>query len=194
MPEIRDATVVIGVPGLNGTGVTGAEKTDIYNRITALEAEVIPADISDLSDVDTTGAANGDLLQYDGTDWVPYTPEAIDVTVGAAIIIDGGGSAITTGIKGDLEIPFAGTITAARNLNDQSGSIEIAVWKDTYANFPPVAGDLVFTYTSTAATKGQQTGLSYPVSAGDILRFNVNSASTVTRVTFALTLAREVGP
>ena len=29
MPELRDATVVIGQPGLNGTGITAGEKTSI---------------------------------------------------------------------------------------------------------------------------------------------------------------------
>ncbi|GAI94589.1 unnamed protein product [marine sediment metagenome] len=58
-------------------------------------------------------------------------------------IIDGGGSAITTGQKGHLEIPFACTITGWTILADQSGSIVVDVWKDTYAAFPPAVGDSI---------------------------------------------------
>ena len=117
MPELRNATVTIGVPGLNGTGVTAPEKTDIINRITALEAVTVPAVIDDLTDVDTTTAAptSGDLLQFDGADWVPYTPEPISVPYSAQFIIDGGGATIATGIKGDIRIPVASTITATRH-------------------------------------------------------------------------------
>lgn len=107
-------------------------------------------------------------------------------------IIDGGGSAITTGIKGDLEIPFACTITGWTMLADQSGSIVVDIWKDTYANYPPVVGDSITASdkpTISAATKGQDlapTGWTTAVAAGDTLRFNVDSASTVTRVTLSI--------
>ncbi|GAI77252.1 unnamed protein product, partial [marine sediment metagenome] len=44
-------------------------------------------------------------------------------------IIDGGGSAITTGEKGHLRIPFACTINRVTMLADQSGSIVVDIWK-----------------------------------------------------------------
>jgi len=44
-------------------------------------------------------------------------------------IIDGGASAITTGEKGHLEIPFACTIQQVTMLADQSGSIVVDIWK-----------------------------------------------------------------
>ena len=100
------------------------------------------------------------------------------------------GSALTTGVKGDIEVPFACTITAARLFADQSGSVAVSVWKDSYANFPPTVGDLIDTFSITAATKSEETGLSLAVSAGDILRFNVDSASTITRVSISLTATR----
>lgn len=112
------------------------------------------------------------------------------------IIIDGGGSAITTGVKGDIEVPFGCTITAWEVLADQSGSIVIDVWKDTYANFPPTVADTITGSekpTLSSATKNQDTNLTTwttSVSAGDILRFNVDSATTVTRVTLSITVTR----
>lgn len=115
-------------------------------------------------------------------------------TVG--IVIDGGGSAITTGVKGFIEVPYAGTIVAATMLADQSGSIVIDVWKDTYANYPPTVADTITAAakpTITTATKSQDTtltGWTTSIAAGDILGFNVDSITTITRVTLVLKISR----
>lgn len=111
-------------------------------------------------------------------------------------IIDGGGSAITTGVKGDLVIDFDFTIKAATLLADQTGSIVIDLWKDTYANFPPTNADTITASakpTLSSATKSQDatlTGWTVNGNAGDILRVNVDSVSTVQRVTLSLKLER----
>lgn len=108
------------------------------------------------------------------------------------IIIDGGGLAITTGIKGDIEISFACTIQQVTLLADQSGSIVVDIWKDSYANFPPTVADTITASakpTISAATKSQDatlTGWNTAIAEGDILRFNVDSATTVQRVTLSL--------
>lgn len=119
--------------------------------------------------------------------------DTADVKLGTIeFVIDGGGDAISTGIKGDLEVPFACTITAATALADQSGSIVVDIWKDTYANYPPTDADSITAsapVTISAATKAQDTtltGWTTSITAGDILRFNVDSASTVTRVAISL--------
>jgi hypothetical protein len=110
------------------------------------------------------------------------------------LIIDGGGSAITTGVKADLYIPFACTITAATLLADQTGSIVIDVWIDTYGNFPPTDADSITASsppTITSSVKSQDATLSgwtTAIAAGDTLRFNVDSVSTIERVTLALTV------
>lgn len=111
-------------------------------------------------------------------------------------VMDGGGSAITTGIKGDIEIPFAGTITAARLFADQTGSIVVDIWKTPYSGFPPTVSNTITASakpTLSSALKSQDTtltGWTKSIVAGDILRFNVDSASTLTRVTLALTITR----
>lgn len=108
--------------------------------------------------------------------------------VSFGITIDGGGSAITTGVKGYIEIPFAMTITGWTALADQSGSIVVDIFKDTYANFPPTVADTIAGTekpTITTATKGQDLTLTTwttSVTAGDIIGFNVDSITTVTRV------------
>jgi hypothetical protein len=111
------------------------------------------------------------------------------------VVIDGGGSAITTGVKLDFEVPFGCTLTAWRLLADTSGSIVIDVWKDTYANFPPTVADTISTSkpTLSAATKAEDTTITdwtEVLAAGDILRFNVDSAATVTRVLLSLSYTR----
>lgn len=111
-------------------------------------------------------------------------------------VIDGGGGAIDTGIKGDLEVPFACTISQVTLLADQSGSIVIDMWKSTYGTFPPVVGGSIVASappTIASALKAQDatlTGWSKSLAAGDILRFNVNSAATITRVMLALRVTR----
>ncbi|MBA7567058.1 hypothetical protein ES708_08758 [subsurface metagenome] len=107
-------------------------------------------------------------------------------------IIDGGGSAIATGQKGHLEIPFACTITRVTALADQTGSIVVDIWKDSYANFPPTNADSITSATPptiSAAQKSQDstlTGWTTAIAAGDILAFNVDSCTTITRVTISL--------
>lgn len=107
-------------------------------------------------------------------------------------VIDGGGAAITTGLKGYLEIPFACTIDRWTLLADQSGSIVVDIWKDSYANAPPLIADVITASakpTISTATKAQSTtltGWTATIAAGDVLAFNVNSVTGIQRVTLSL--------
>lgn len=137
---------------------------------------------------DQISVSNGDGVS--GNPTLSLANNARDVTI--AFIIDGGGSAITTGIKGDIPVDIAGAIQSVTLLADQSGSIVVDIWKDTYANFPPTNADSITASakpTISSATKSQDstlTGWTTSIAPGDILRFNVDSASTVQRVTVAL--------
>jgi hypothetical protein len=110
------------------------------------------------------------------------------------VVIDGAGSAITTGVKGDAVLYSDYTISGWTLLADTTGSISIDIWKDTYANYPPDSADSI---TGSApptissddkATSTTLTGWTTTFAAGDTLRFNVDSATTVTRATLALGL------
>ena len=111
-------------------------------------------------------------------------------------IIDGGGAAISTGIKGDLRIPFACDISSITLLADQSTSTVIDIWKDTYANFPPDNTDTITASsegTISAAVKSEDTdifGWTTSITADDILRFNVDSNDNAQRITLALKVER----
>jgi len=112
------------------------------------------------------------------------------------LIIDGLGSVIPTGVAGDLQVDFNCTILSATLLADQSGDIVVDVWKDSFANFPPTVADSITAAakpTITASNKSQNTtltGWTTNITAGDILRFNVDSASTIERCTVALKVRR----
>jgi hypothetical protein len=111
-------------------------------------------------------------------------------------VVDGGGSTITTGIKGDILVPFACTINEWSLLADQSGSVTVDIWKDTYANYPPTSADSITGSAAVSITnnvKNQSstlTGWTTAIAENDALRFNVSSASTITRLTITLDVVR----
>lgn len=111
-------------------------------------------------------------------------------------IIDGGGSAITTGQKGHIMVPFSCKVTGWDIVADQSGSIVIDIWKDTYANFPPTIADTITGTekpTLSTATKNQDTSLTTwttTMTEGEWLAYNVDSITTVTRVTVVMRVTR----
>lgn len=112
------------------------------------------------------------------------------------LVIDGAASVISTGVKADLEVPFDCTVEGWTLVADQSGSIVIDVWRDTFGNFPPVVGDSIAGTekpTLSAAQTAQDLALSTWTTSllkGDWLRFNVDSAATVLRVTLSLRLRK----
>lgn len=114
-------------------------------------------------------------------------------------IIDGGGSAITSGVKGDIMVPFNCTVLGWDIVADTSGTIQVDVWKDTYANFPPTVADTITGTEKPAlssAQKNQDTSLSSwttTLNRNEWLRINVDSSpapATVTRVTIAIRVKR----
>lgn len=116
-------------------------------------------------------------------------------------VMDGGGAALTTGVKGYIPVDFACTINEVTLLADQSGSITVDIWKCTYSAFDagsthPVVGDDITNggEALATATKGQDstlTGWTTSISAGDILAFHVKVAATnITRLTVALKVKR----
>ncbi len=141
------------------------------------------------------------MWAWDGSKWVKvratsegslFFPPVADIT----FIIDGGGSAITLGEKGHLEIPFDCTTKRVTMMADQAGSIVVDIWKDTYANFPPTAADSITATappTISGAQKSQDStlhGWATAIVAGDILAFNVDSCDTITRLTISLKVER----
>ncbi len=109
-----------------------------------------------------------------------------------AFIIDGGGEVITTGVKGYLRVPFPCIVDRVTLTADQNGSIQVDIWKSTYASFPPTDANSIAGGNEPKITAGSKsedatlTGWSKSLDEGDILAFNVDSVTTITKLTVNL--------
>lgn len=137
---------------------------------------------------DTEEISLGSALYFTGT-----TLNCVAETASITCVFDGSGAALTTNSKVYLAMPYGIIVNGWTILADQSGSCVIDVWKDTYANFPPTVADTVTGTekpTLSSAQKNQDLSLttwtSTTFNAGDTVVFNVDSATTVTKVTVVL--------
>jgi hypothetical protein len=146
-------------------------------------------------------STSGNVLTSNGSTWISSAATGGGSGTGTftatlGITIDGGGSAPTTGVKGYLYVPFACTINSVTLAADQSGSAVIDIWKVAYASFPPTvtntitASDLPTLSSAQDYQDSTLTGWTTSVNAGDVLAFNVNSASTLTRINLVLKVTR----
>lgn len=204
-PTLALANDLAALEALTGTGIakrTGIDTWSLVGTLTVPDGGTGQTSLVDhaplfgrgtaVVDSGTAGTA-GQVLKSGGASANgAYADDLVSIT----FIVDGGGVAITTGVKGDLEIPFACTIVQATLLADQSGSIVVNVWKKAYASFPPTVADKITASappTITTATKSQDatlTGWTTSIAAGDILRFNVDSITTIQRATLSLKVKR----
>jgi len=116
-------------------------------------------------------------------------------------IMDNGGLALTTGLKGVLgPFDFPMNIERWSLLADQSGSIVVDLFKCTYAAYDPpthpVSGDKITASlppTISSAKKAQSstlTGWTTLLSVDDVLAVNINSISVIQRCTLSLKMRR----
>src|SRR5262249_29700024 len=118
--------------------VSGLVPVATTGQISDTTGNLPAARVSGLSTIATSGSAS-DLTGTLSSAQVPTNTREASIE----FVIDGAGSAITTGVKGDLEIPFACTIQSATLLADQTGSIVVDIWKAAFASFPPTAGNSI---------------------------------------------------
>ena len=117
-------------------------------------------------------------------------------TIDMLAILGDGINVLTTGVKGYIPFDFAATIVQWTLLADISGSVQLDIWKDTYANYPPTVADTITASAKpaiSAATKNQSstlTGWTTSIAAGDVLGINVDSAATLKQVTLGLKLTK----
>lgn len=119
-----------------------------------------------------------------------------DAGLGAiGITIDGGGSTITTGVKGYLSAPFAGTITGWDVVADQAGSITVEVDKKA-GGVPNTTTDKISASSPVSlsgaqiALNGSIAGWTTAVSEDDVFGFNVTAAATITRLTVTIQITK----
>lgn len=104
------------------------------------------------------------------------------------VIDDYTGAAITTGHKWDFPFRYAGRLVEISLLADQTGSIQIDVWKDLLENYPPTDADSLCggnELTIVNATQNLITDLSgwltTQFAKGQTMRLNVDSCTAIER-------------
>lgn len=103
---------------------------------------------------------------------------------------------LNTGVLGELQVDFACTITGITLLADQTGSATVDIWVDSYANYPPTDADSITGPTPPSISNGVKAndttllGWTTAISAGDILRFNLDSVTSISRLTIKLKVKR----
>jgi hypothetical protein len=113
-----------------------------------------------------------------------------------SVVIDGGGSEITTGAKGWGYIPYSGTITGVEMTANTTCDAVVDLWVDAGANFPPTDADSITASappTLSMAVRSVDTtltGWDTAITAGDYLRANVDSNSGCSYIVVALTISR----
>lgn len=112
------------------------------------------------------------------------------------ITVDAGSSVINIGLKGMIRVPVNGIIQrwTVMSTDDSvtSGSISISLWKDGFPNFYPTIADSIVgsaPIALTSATRAEDVALSgwtRSFNAGDVFAFNVNSVTSLKRVTVVI--------
>ena len=148
------------------------------------------------------GTANGDLSNeivagatpqgFMGGTWASPTAQSQII-----FTIDGGGSAITTGEKTSVRIPYAGTLTGWDIVADQASTSTIDVWVDSYANYPPTNADSITNAhepTISASIKGQDTDISdwsdVENHEGDYMTFNIDANDVAEKLVLTIYLVK----
>jgi hypothetical protein len=130
-------------------------------------------------------------LEFTGGPGLRVTAAVRTETIG--ITVDGGGSVLTTGVKGYRSFPVAGTITGWRLLADVAGDIEFDILKDAFGSYPSTTSIVAAAPPELAGVDSDEdttlTGWTTSVSAGDVFGFEiVGSPATIERVTLELTI------
>ena len=146
-----------------------------------------------LADVNAIEALTGNgLLKRTGSNTWALDPGVCALT----FVKDYDGVELPTGIIGALVVPFACDITGVTLLADQEGDIVVDIWLDDSASYPPTNADSITASAPPTISSDDHsedttlTGWTTTVAAGDVLFFNVDSVTDITRITIVLTVER----
>ena len=109
------------------------------------------------------------------------------------ISLDGGGSAPSTGFKGTITVPFAGTITAWNITSDGSSpTCTFDIWKIATGTAIPTVANTITAAAKPALSTGNAvrsttlTGWTTAVAVDDIIAFSLNSVTSGTLITLVV--------
>lgn len=124
----------------------------------------------------------------------------VNNNIGVLYIMSGGGAQLSTGLQGSITVPFNALITSVSLIADQAGSVVLDIWKTPYSSYAPpthpAVGDSITASalpTLTSATKytdSTMTGWTKVITANDVLAFNINSVTNITRLEVCLTVTK----
>jgi hypothetical protein len=166
--------VVIGDTGVSGSG-THILVNDNDTRINIFASDRVDITSPNININGTLTANTISATTYQG------------INRSFGVSFDGMGSVITVNSQSTITIPYNMVIQSWVLLSDVTGSTVIDIWKDTYANYPPTSGDTITASakpTISSSNKNQSstlTGWNTIVNSGDIIRFNVDSCTGITK-------------
>ncbi len=196
MPELRDAVVTVGIPGLNGTGITAGEKTALTNDTTGLKAAtyITQTASSTLSAEQALSSLATGLLKVTTATGVLSTAAAADlpahnhtIEFSVPFVLDGAGAAITTGTKYNSGLLVRPACTWIGWEVDATTSSNIVVTVQraaagTPTTFASISGSGTGKPTLASASSANQyamTGATTAIAARDRIRISVDSATAI---------------
>lgn len=118
---------------------------------------------------------------------------------GLEFIFQNGGAALVANQQGDMEVQSDCTITGAAMFADQVGSAIVNIWRCTFNQFDdsthPTSTDKITGSTPptiSGSIKSKDVALvgwSVQLKKGDVLRFNIDSVLSITRLTVSLSFS-----
>jgi hypothetical protein len=140
----------------------------------------------------TSPGTSGQVLTSNGN----ADPTFESVTSAVGFIIDGGGAIYSNGLKGYIQVPFDCVIQQVTLLADQVGSTVVDIWRAPFESYPPTVANSICASAKPTITSNIKsidstlTGWSKTINAGDVLAFNADSVTSITRVTITLNVNR----
>lgn len=183
----------------------------LVDSATATVANIVNADIdaaaaiadTKLAQITTAGKVSGAAITTinslpSGAGAIPIANlSAVLNTITAWLLIDGSGSPITAGVAtGCIPVPFTGTITNIKVFADVATTTTLDLWMDDFASYPPTVADTITASAKPALTAdltytdSTLTGWTTAVTAGDVIKINVDSNDLATWLVVAITFTR----
>lgn len=191
--SLSEKDVANGYAGLDSSGKINSSQLPSY-----VDDVLEYADFGSLPGTGETGIIYVTLdtnktYRWSGSTYIEISSAPL-VTEVIGVVVDGGGSVLSTGIKGYREIPFDCIVTGWKLFGDAAGDVVFDVKKGDYSTYPTtssIAGSEKPTLASSA--KDQNLTLSTwatSLSAGDIVEFSIESVATLQKVTLNLLLTK----
>jgi hypothetical protein len=163
-------------------------------------------ELDELHNVQAQSPNLNDTLYYDNTvtpaQWKTTNVNTLlntSIKTGSCgVVFDGQGGVISNGRTAYVQVPYNGTLTSWTLVAAQLGSCTITVFKDTYANYPPVTpADNIYSVQPALASAISNRNLTptyvgsqATVTAGDWIGFTISGVTTVTWVNLSILITK----